>query len=117
MASAGIRPGRRIRRLLDPGAEREKIPDPTGLVEAKRQGEEAVSHLRLVFRFVSKKTKQIPNESGCHSFEYTADAEPASAAQGKAASLIVKQAARASTHEFCFPPSDNPSLDLNSLAV
>jgi hypothetical protein len=87
------------------------------LVEAKREAEEAVSHLRLVFRFVSKKTKQIPNESGCHSFEYTADAEPASAAQGKAASLIVEQAARASTHEFCFPPSDNPSLDLNSLAA
>jgi hypothetical protein len=121
MASASIRPGRRIRRLLDPGAEREKSPDPYKvLVEAKsrqKEGGRGVSHLRLVFRFVSKKTKQIPNESGCHSIEYTADAEPASAAQGKATSLIVEQAATASTHEFCFPPSDNPSLDPNSLAV
>jgi hypothetical protein len=46
--------------LLDSGAESETIPDQV-LVEAKRKAEEAVSHLRLVFRFVSKKTKQIPN--------------------------------------------------------
>jgi hypothetical protein len=46
--------------LLDSGAESETIPDQV-LVEAKRKAEEAVSDLRLVFGFVSKKTKQIPN--------------------------------------------------------
>jgi hypothetical protein len=61
----------------DPAAEREKIVTLYKvLVEAKRKAGEAVSgNFDSFCSFVSKKTKQIRDESGCYSVEYTVETQ------------------------------------------
>jgi hypothetical protein len=59
----------------DPSAERDKIETLYKvLVEAKKKAGEAVSgNIDSFTKFVSKKTSQIRQESGCHSVEYTVE--------------------------------------------
>ncbi|HEX6502490.1 MAG TPA: MXAN_5187 C-terminal domain-containing protein [Terriglobales bacterium] len=61
----------------DPAAERANIEKLyTVLVEAKKKAGEAVSgNFDSFSSFVSKKTKQIRKESGCHSVEYTVETQ------------------------------------------
>jgi hypothetical protein len=61
----------------DPAAERENVEKLyEALVEAKKKAGETVSGSFDSFSsFVSKKTKQIRKESGCHSVEYTVETQ------------------------------------------
>jgi hypothetical protein len=61
----------------DPQAEKDKVETLYKvLVEAKKKAGEAVSGSFDSFSsFVSKKTKQIRKESGCHSVEYTVETQ------------------------------------------
>ncbi len=61
----------------DPAAEREKVEKLYSvLVEAKKKAGETVSgNFDSFANFVSKKTKQIRKESGCHSVEYTVETQ------------------------------------------
>ena len=61
----------------DPTAERENVEKLYKvLVEAKKKAGEAVSgNFDSFANFVSKKTKQIRKDSGCHSVEYTVETQ------------------------------------------